>query len=129
MWSPSRARKPARLSARPSNSKTLAKALPLAVCFLIVLAAGGIASQGSQTIRRIVQIEELPNTISSLKGVKPLEADLSEYVVDKLAAQQLGKALFWDIQVGSNGVACASCHFTAGGDIRDRKSTRLNSSH
>lgn len=30
----------------------------------------------------------------------------------------LGKALFWDQQVGSDGQACASCHFHAGADIR-----------
>ncbi|HXJ32477.1 MAG TPA: cytochrome c peroxidase, partial [Candidatus Eisenbacteria bacterium] len=33
----------------------------------------------------------------------------------------LGKALFWDMQVGSDGVqACASCHFNAGADSRSR---------
>lgn len=32
----------------------------------------------------------------------------------------LGKALFWDEQVGSHGVACASCHFVAGADTRLR---------
>ncbi len=45
---------------------------------------------------------------------------MSEYIVDKVAAQQLGKALFWDIQVGSSGVACASCHFHGGADIRTK---------
>src|SRR4051794_23196331 len=30
----------------------------------------------------------------------------------------LGKALFWDQQSGSDGVACASCHYNAGADIR-----------
>jgi cytochrome c peroxidase len=30
----------------------------------------------------------------------------------------LGKALFWDQQVGSDGTACASCHFHAGADAR-----------
>lgn len=32
----------------------------------------------------------------------------------------LGKALFWDQQVGSDKVACASCHFNAGADTRLR---------
>jgi hypothetical protein len=36
----------------------------------------------------------------------------------RLAAAQLGKALFWDMQVGSDGNACASCHFHAGVDNR-----------
>ena len=30
----------------------------------------------------------------------------------------LGKALFWDVATGSDGVACASCHFNAGADPR-----------
>jgi cytochrome c peroxidase len=36
------------------------------------------------------------------------------------AATQLGKALFWDMQAGSdNKTACATCHFKAGADGRD----------
>jgi cytochrome c peroxidase len=38
----------------------------------------------------------------------------------RTAAIQLGKALFWDRQVGSDGLACASCHFHAGADNRTR---------
>lgn len=37
----------------------------------------------------------------------------------QVALQQLGKALFWDMQVGGDGVqACASCHYHAGADHR-----------
>lgn len=36
------------------------------------------------------------------------------------ALTQLGKALFFDQQVGSDGVACASCHYHAGADVRLR---------
>ena len=32
----------------------------------------------------------------------------------------LGKSLFWDMQVGSDGQACASCHFSAGADNRTK---------
>ena len=33
----------------------------------------------------------------------------------------LGKALFWDMQVGSDGIqACATCHFQAGADVRSK---------
>ena len=32
----------------------------------------------------------------------------------------LGKAFFWDQQVGSDGQACASCHSVAGGDQRSK---------
>src|SRR4051812_5908659 len=40
------------------------------------------------------------------------------------AAIALGKALFWDEQVGSDGQACASCRFHAGAD--DRTKNQLN---
>jgi cytochrome c peroxidase len=40
-------------------------------------------------------------------------------LADKSAAIQLGKALFWDMQAGSDDTqACASCHFNAGADSR-----------
>ncbi len=40
-------------------------------------------------------------------------------VNDKTAAIQLGKALFWDMQAGSDDIqACATCHFNAGADSR-----------
>jgi cytochrome c peroxidase len=49
----------------------------------------------------------------------PEPANLNEYVVNRAAAIALGKALFWDMQVGSDGIqACASCHFQAGADNR-----------
>lgn len=41
--------------------------------------------------------------------------------IGRHGAEVLGKALFWDMQVGSDGVqACASCHFHAGVDNRTR---------
>jgi cytochrome c peroxidase len=56
----------------------------------------------------------------SLKALRPLEIqNLDLYVRDRAAAIVLGKALFWDMQVGSDGIqACASCHFRAGADPR-----------
>jgi cytochrome c peroxidase len=56
----------------------------------------------------------------SLKTVAvPEPSNLGEFVRDRAAAVALGKALFWDMQVGSDGIqACASCHFNAGADSR-----------
>jgi cytochrome c peroxidase len=56
----------------------------------------------------------------SLKAIAvPEPTQLSTYVRNRQAALVLGKALFWDMQVGSDGiVACASCHFRAGADPR-----------
>jgi|SRR5450432_377076 len=49
----------------------------------------------------------------------PAVFGLEGIVADKAAAVQLGKALFWDMQAGSDDIqACASCHFNAGADSR-----------
>jgi len=60
----------------------------------------------------------------SLKSVPvpgPSQAALAEFIDDKVAVIQLGKALFWDPRVGSdNKTACATCHFSAGGDSREK---------
>ena len=64
-----------------------------------------------------------PPMPGSLKHVPvPLPPNLSEFVANKAAAIVLGKAFFWDAQVGSDGLACASCHFNAGADNRFRNS-------
>ncbi|MET0340759.1 MAG: cytochrome c peroxidase [Polyangiales bacterium] len=39
-------------------------------------------------------------------------------IANKQIAIALGKALFWDQMAGSDGVACATCHFSAGADSR-----------
>lgn len=55
-----------------------------------------------------------------LEDVKvPTPPDLDKYVKDNAAAIRLGKALFWDMQLGSDGkTACATCHWHAGADLR-----------
>ncbi len=56
----------------------------------------------------------------SLKTIAvPQPDNLSTFVKSKAEAIKLGKALFWDMQVGSDAVqACASCHNHAGADNR-----------
>ncbi len=53
----------------------------------------------------------IPPVPGLLDGTDPI-------VVNKDKAMALGKALFWDMNVGSDGMACASCHFHAGADRR-----------
>jgi cytochrome c peroxidase len=67
------------------------------------------------------------NTLLSSMSLKtvpvpgPSTEALSQFVRNKTAAIQLGKALFWDARVGSdNRTACATCHFNAGGDNRNK---------
>jgi cytochrome c peroxidase len=54
-------------------------------------------------------------------GALVLNAEYADYIASIPAAIRLGKALFWDMQAGSDTkTACASCHFNAGGDTRER---------
>ena len=75
---------------------------------LVALAAGTVFSQ--------VPAPGDPPRPPSLKTILvPEPANLSEFVRDRQAAIALGKALFWDMQVGSDGTtACATCHFSSG---------------
>ncbi|MEQ1528074.1 MAG: cytochrome c peroxidase [Methylococcales bacterium] len=67
---------------------------------------------------RLQGLESLRKAVIKDGGV-PLPENLDKYIKDKKAALQLGKTLFWDMQIGSDGVqACASCHFHAGADNR-----------
>ena len=60
-----------------------------------------------------------PPSLKTIPVPQPPAEDLAVYVKDVAIATQLGKALFWDMQVGSDGVtACATCHFHAGADSR-----------
>jgi cytochrome c peroxidase len=58
--------------------------------------------------------------LAPLNSVRvPRPARIDKYIRNRAAAIALGKALFWDMQVGSDGVtACASCHSSAGADSR-----------
>lgn len=61
--------------------------------------------------------------------------DLAEFIADVDAAEALGKALFWEMQAGSDfrrrndgvfvGTACASCHYQHGMDARRRHTERI----
>jgi len=65
-----------------------------------------------------------------LEEVVELEAPVNEehFIKGRRMAEDLGKALFWDMQVGSDGVqACGTCHFHAGVDNRTRN--QLNPNH
>lgn len=55
------------------------------------------------------------------KVAVPKPANLADFVKDEKAAIALGKSLFWDMQLGSDGIqSCASCHFHAGADNRSK---------
>jgi cytochrome c peroxidase len=57
----------------------------------------------------------------NVQGVppSPVPEPAGGTIIDQDAAIRLGKALFWDMQTGSDGqIACASCHFSGGADNR-----------
>ncbi len=67
----------------------------------------------------IVTEQRLPPAPALSVIAIPEPPNLATYVRNKAVAIQLGKALFWDMQLGSDGVtACASCHYAAGTDNR-----------
>lgn len=72
----------------------------------------------------LASLETVPNPVipkDPVTGARTLRGDLVDYVANLDAAIRLGKALFWDVQVGSdNKTACATCHFQAGQDGRTR---------
>jgi cytochrome c peroxidase len=77
---------------------------------------------GSDTVRvdSAVEVGAVPPLALATMPV-PMPAELSTFVRDLDRAVELGKALFWDVQLGSDGLtACASCHHQAGVDSRPR---------
>ena len=54
------------------------------------------------------------------EGSVAIVSSMGQIVVDRDVAIQLGKALFWDMRLGSDGqTACATCHYAAGADARE----------
>jgi cytochrome c peroxidase len=83
---------------------------------------------GSDSFTLLHAVDVLPST-NGIAGAPPALAtmvvptprNLGDFVRDPAAALRLGKALFWDMQVGSDGLtACGSCHYHAGVDNRRR---------
>ena len=98
------------------NNISSGRATPMLTA-AILAAALGLTSRTPQA-----QVTDPLAGLRSLKTVTvpgPPAEVLDEFVKDKAAAIQLGKALFWDMKVGSdNKTSCASCHFHAGVDNR-----------
>lgn len=90
---------------RLAAPRAVAAVLALAVCTdaAAVLAHGSVppSLQG-------VPVPEVPGLLTGKDRI----------VRSQRHAILLGKALFWDIQVGSDGMACATCHYHAGADAR-----------
>src|ERR1051325_4884030 len=90
---------------------------------IVIAAAGYFGHLHAQNATATPQVIPL-RPLAPLSSVPiPEVPGISDYVLDKNAAIALGKALFWDMQAGSDGIqACASCHFNAGADSRVKNS-------
>ena len=84
---------------------------------LLVAGALGVMLFAARAPQAVTPLSAMDLRTVAVPG--PSQAVLNEFIVDKAAAIQLGKALFWDVRVGSdNKTACASCHSSAGADTR-----------
>ena len=91
------------------------------VASLSLFTVPGAQAQSSGVSAADLRAFAMRSGTNSLATVKIVDApNLKQFVVNRVALQQLGKALFWDQQVGSDGQACASCHFHAGADNRSK---------
>ena len=72
-------------------------------------------------------VQNLPGSLKTVPTPEP--PNLNQFLLSnnkgitpgaRAAVIALGKALFWDQAVGSDGQACASCHYNAGADSRTR---------
>ena len=91
-----------------------------------VLAFGTSASLSAQDIRTPAQARE--HGLESLRTIliregRPSPDNRGDFIQNNTSAHQLGKALFYDMAVGSDGIqSCATCHFHAGADNRTKNS-------
>ncbi len=97
---------------------TLSRFVRVALALLAVVAVLGAGTVSAQ----------LPP--GALSTVPVPKADLTGFVRDETAAIALGKALFWDMQLGSDGIqSCGSCHFHAGADNRLKNQINPGTQH
>ncbi|HEV7552219.1 MAG TPA: cytochrome c peroxidase [Candidatus Angelobacter sp.] len=103
------------------SSGTLALVRIFVWVVAITVALGYFAHVRAQSSRLAEQGMVIPlRPLAPLSTVPvPPVFGMDGILADKTAAIELGKALFWDMQAGSDDIqACASCHFNAGADSR-----------
>jgi len=95
--------------------------MAIATVIAVAILAGHTASA------QFIAVEP-SEALASLKTVAVSEPpNLGEFVKDKKAAIVLGKSLFWDTQVSSNGmVSCATCHLNGHGGVDARNKNQLS---
>ena len=105
------------MSKKPRNIKLTALLLMIAAVIGLVVTA---STRPVTSVQAQIEVPSRPLAPLSTVSV-PKPNNLSDFVTDQTATIALGKALFWDMQVGSDGIqSCASCHFHAGADSRSK---------
>lgn len=95
-------------------SKSIKSNITIAALVAAVVLAGHTMSA------QLVSAQLPPVTPLSTVPV-PEPDNINDFIKNKTAAIALGKALFWDMQLGTDGIqSCASCHFHAGADNRSK---------
>src|SRR3989441_12224664 len=115
-------------NSQPRRIKMTTVKMAVAFLTVAVLSAVAIAINQDSGIAKAQFFAPTPpdllhviNPPASLKSVPvPDPRNLARYIKDRNAAIALGKALFWDMAVGSDGQACGSCHFHAFADSRSK---------
>ncbi len=116
-----------RLLRMESSRRRSTSSVKAGILALLMLVGTGLAVHAQAppdgTIPRVPDPPlDLGNLPGDLRAVEvPGPENLNDFIKDPVMALALGKALFWDMQVGSDGIqACASCHFRAGADPRSK---------
>lgn len=101
-------------------SKSIKSSITIAALVVAVVLAGHTMST------QLVSAQVPPITPLSTVPV-PEPGNIGDFIRNKTAAIALGKALFWDMQLGTDGIqSCASCHFHAGADNMEIPSVGRN---
>ena len=107
------------LAPQPALAQTQTYSCPTA--FGLVGAAPGAPVAPVLPALLLQSLKTAPNPIMPNGTAGIVRDDLLDFIANQQAAIQLGKMFFWEMQAGSdNKTACATCHFKAGEDGRDR---------
>lgn len=122
-----------RLSVRPKPSAGGNKTVVMTLILVVSVVGGVFAPEAARAVNfaappslKTVPVPE-PNNLGEFLKSDPNKLNADGYPIPtpeaRKAAIALGKALFWDMKVGSDdNLACASCHFHAGTDDRTKNS-------
>jgi cytochrome c peroxidase len=107
------------LAPQPLQAQTQTYSCPTA--FGAVGAAPGAPVAPVLPALLMQSLKTAPNPVLPNGPAGIVRDDLLDFIANQQAVIQLGKAFFWEMQAGSdNKTACATCHFKAGVDGRDR---------